>query len=293
MDIPVKRLKSGFALPVYGLGTWHMGGDAVPDTTNDEADLAAIAAALDKGITHIDTAEMYGGGHSEELVGRAIQGRDRARLTITTKVMSGLAGGYDSVLRAAEASLKRLNTDYIDLYLLHRAPGHSTADVMRALDRLVEEGLVKNIGVSNFTAARFEAAQKLTGNKLVCNQVHYSLRVREAEATGLVEQAQQNNYLITAWGPLEKGMLSPSGLLREVSQKYGKTPYQVALNWLIAHPNVVVISKTTNPEHLDDNLGALGWEMAAHDYERLSRDFPGQLMVSDRVALDYPAELPA
>jgi diketogulonate reductase-like aldo/keto reductase len=285
MDIPVKRLGSGFALPVYGLGTWHMGeGD-------DAADMAAITGALSRGITHIDTAELYANGHSEELVGRAIRGRNRSRLIITTKVLSGLAGGYDSVLRAAEASLRRLGTDYIDLYLLHRAPGHSTAEVMKALDRLVEQDVVKNIGVSNFTVERFKAAQKLTANKLVCNQVHYSLRVREAEAAGLIKHAQDNDYFITAWGPLEKGFLQSGGLLRELADKYGKTPYQVALNWIISQDNVVTIPKTTNLEHLDENLGALGWELEAADHDRLSREFPGQQSVSDRVPLDYPAEL--
>jgi diketogulonate reductase-like aldo/keto reductase len=292
MDIPVKELKSGFRLPVYGLGTWHMGGDAVPDTSNDDADLAAIAGALDWGVTHIDTAEMYGNGHSEELVGRAIKGRDRAGLTITTKVFAGMAHGYDGVMRATEASLRRLGTDYVDLYLLHRAPRHSTADVVRALDRLVEEGLVRNVGVSNFTLNRWQEIQKLTANRFVCNQVHYSVKVREAEAAGLVKYAQEDDRLIIAWGPLEKGLLTPGGILEAIGRKYGKTPYQVALNWLLSQPGVVAIPKTSSMEHLDENLGALGWQMDKADLERLSRGFPGQQTVSGRVPLDYPAEIP-
>jgi diketogulonate reductase-like aldo/keto reductase len=292
MEIPVKTLQSGFSLPVYGLGTWQMGGRYAPEASQDEPEVEAIAGALDRGIRHIDTAEMYANGHSEELVGRAIQGRDRSKLIITTKVLAGMAGGYDSVLRAAEASLKRLGTDYIDLYLLHRAPGHSTADVMKALDRLVEQGMVKNIGVSNFTAHRVEAAQKLTANKIVCNQVHYSLRVREAEAAGLIEHARANDYLITAWGPLEKGFLDQGGILQALADKYSKTPYQVALNWIMAQPNVVAIPKTASLDHLDENLGALGWEIEPDDLAELGRNFPGQLAVSDRVPLDYPAEIP-
>lgn len=260
---------------------------------SDDDDLKAISGALGRGITHIDTAEMYANGGAERLVGRAIRGRDRSKLIITTKVLSGMAGGYDGVMRAAEASLQRLGTDYIDLYLLHRSPMHSTADVMRALDRLVEQGMVKNIGVSNFTVNRFEAAQKLTANKLVCNQVHYSLQMREPEAKGLTKHAKQNDYLITAWGPLEKGLLEQGDMLQKLASKYGKTPYQAALNWIIAQPNVVTIPKTTSLEHLDENLGALDWEMSAEDMEQLSHDFPNQQTASHRVPLDYPAEFPA
>ncbi len=292
MDIPIKTLKSGFSLPVYGLGTWHMGGGNTVDKSADEADVAAIAGALKRGITHIDTAEMYGAGHSEELVGEAIKGHDRAKLIITTKVYEGLSGGYDGVIRAAEASLRRLNSEYIDLYLLHRAPLHSTADVMRALDRLVSEGVVKNIGVSNFTVKRFEETQKLTANKLVCNQVHYSVQMREAEARGITDYAQRNDILITAWGPLEKGLLDQGDMLRELGRKYNKTAYQVALNWIIAQPNVVTIPKTTRLEHLDENMGALGWQLSKEDEELLSKHFPNRQTVSNRVPLDYPAEIP-
>jgi diketogulonate reductase-like aldo/keto reductase len=163
---------------------------------------------------------------------------------------------------------------------------------MKAMDRLVEEGMARNIGVSNFTANRWKETQKLTANRLVCNQVHYSIRVREAEANGITKYARENDMLVTAWGPLEKGLLKPGGVLEEIGKKYGKTPYQVALNWLIAQPNVVAIPKTTHLEHLDENLGALGWNLDQDDLERLSKDFPDRKTVSDRVPLDYPAELP-
>ena len=280
-------------MPVYGLGTWHMGGSYDTERSDDEADLKAIAGALERGITHIDTAELYGNGHCEELIGKVIKDHERSKLIITTKVWDGMEGGYDGVMRTAEASLRRLGTDYLDLYLLHRAPRHSTANIMRALDRLAEEGMVHNIGVSNFTVNRWKEAQKLTDNKLVCNQVNYSVRVREPEAVGLTRYAKENDLLVTAWGPLEKGLLEPGGMLEEMAGKYGKTPYQVALNWLIAQPNVVTIPKTTSLEHMDENLGALGWELKPEDLERLSRDFPGQKTVSGRVPLDYQAELPA
>ncbi|HSW37817.1 MAG TPA: aldo/keto reductase [Candidatus Saccharimonadales bacterium] len=292
MNIPVKTLKNGFSLPVYGLGTWQMGGRFEPDNSNDEQDIAAIKAAIDHGITHIDTAESYGDGHSEELVGQAIKGYDRKKLLIATKV-SAWNQTYDGILRSCEASLKRLGTNYVDLYLLHRypEPGIPIADTMRAMDRLIGEGLVKNIGVCNMTINRFEETQKHTANKVVCNQLEYSLKMREAEARGLINYCQQNDILITAWGPLQKGALEEASILQEMAKKYGKIPYQVALNWLIVQPNVVTIPKTSNVEHLEENLGALGWELSAEDIDRLSREFPNQQTVSERVPLDYSADL--
>ena len=290
MDIPVKTLKSGFSLPVYGLGTWEMGGRFEADYSKDEADITAIKYAIDHGITHIDTAESYGAGHSEELVGKAVQGYDRSKLLIASKV-SKENQRYDDVLRACEASLKRLGTDYLDLYLLHRFPesGIDIAETMRAMDKLVSEGTVKNIGVCNMTINRFEAAQSHSQNKLVCNQLHYSLRVREVSK--IVEYCQQNDVLVTAWGPLQKGTLQTADILQEMADKYSKTPYQIALNWLVSQPNVVTIPKTSSLDHLEENLDVLGWQLSAEDQARLSQEFPDQQLVSDRVPLDYLADV--
>ena len=289
MEIPIKTLKDGFSLPAYGLGTWQMGGQMTADYTNDESDIAAIKASLDRGITHIDTAEMYGAGHSEELVGEAIKDRDRSKLIITTKVSRGMAEGYDGVLKAAEASLKRLGTDYIDIYLLHHYPLSPVEEVMKAMDKLVEGGLVKNIGVCNMTVERFEEIQKCTSNKLVCNQVHYSVQMREPEIRGLIQNAIDNDHFITAWGPLEKGLLDQGDMLQKLADKYGKTPYQVALNWVMAQPNTITIPKTSSIEHLGENLGALGWQLDPGDVEMLSKNFPNQQSVSHRVPLDHKA----
>lgn len=269
-----------------------MGGRYDADYTEDEKDIAAIKGAIDRGITHIDTAEIYGNNHCEELVGEAIKAYDRKKLIIATKV-AGEHQTYDGVLRAAEGSLKRLGVDYLDLYLLHRFPdkGINIKDTMKAMDRLVDQGLVKNVGVCNMTVRRFEAAQNVTRNKVVCNQLHYSLSMREAERAGVIEYCQQNDILITAWGPLEKGELAAAKILEEMAAKYKKTPFQIALNWLISQPNVVTIPKTSTIEHLEENLGAVGWELDASDLERLTKDFPNQQTKSDRVPLDYPTDI--
>jgi len=292
MDIPVKTLRSGFSLPVYGLGTWGMGGGWEADSTNDEKEVAAIKGAIDRGITHIDTAEIYGQGHAEELIGQAIKGCDRSKLIITSKVF-GSNQRYDDLLRSFEASLKRLDTDYMDLYLLHRYPdkGIDIKDTMRAIDRLIDEGALKNVGACNLSINRLKDVQAHTTNQIVCNQIHYSLQMREAEKAGVIQYCQENDVLITAWGPLEKGALESADILHAMADKYGKTPYQIALNWLITQPNVITIPKTTSLEHLDENLGSLGWNLSDEDMAELTKNFPDQQFHSHRVPLDYEANI--
>ncbi len=292
MNIPAKILANGFSIPVYGLGTWQMGGRWEADRSQDEKEIRAIQYSLEQGITHLDTAESYGDGHAEELIAHATAGMNRAKLFITSKV-SGDHQGYDDLLRSCEASLKRLKTDYLDMYLLHRfpEPGTDIKDTMRAMDRLVEEGIVRNIGVCNMTVDRFRAAQACTANKLVCNQVHYSLDCREIVGRNVLEYCQKNDVFVTAWGPLSKGALEDAPVLHEMAAKYNKTPYQIALNWLITQPNVITIPKTSSLEHLEENLGALGWELEKDDWQKLADEFPNQQLVSNRVPLDYEAEL--
>ncbi|MDB5164912.1 MAG: hypothetical protein JWL89_538 [Candidatus Saccharibacteria bacterium] len=272
-----------------------MGGRMEPDTSDDDRYIAAIKSAIDHGVTHIDTAEVYGGGHTEKLVGEAIAGYDRSKLFITTKLKSSTTGGYNAVIEACEASLERLGVDHVEMYLLHAYPktGEPVEEIMRAMDALMDHGLVKNIGVCNMTVDRFEHLQNLSNYNLVTNQVHYSVQMREPEARGLTEHAVQNDYFITAWGSLEKGLLEQGDTLKELAKKYNKTPYQVALNWVIAQPNVITIPKTTSVEHLEENLGALGWELEPEDLEKLNKDFPNQKTASDRVPLDYAADFPA
>lgn len=292
MDIPVKTLKSGFALPVYGLGTWGMGGRRDPDTSEDEKWLAAIKMAIDHGVTHIDTAELYGNGHAEEMIGQVIKDYDRSKLTIASKVLDGLQGGYDGVMRAEHASAARLGTE-IDLYMLHRYPANGIEGVMRAINQLFDEGIIKNFGVSNMTIPRMQKVQSLTDHPIVCNQLEYSLRMREAERYGIIKYCQDNDILITAWGPLNQAVLEDAGVLQEIAARYDKTPFQVALNWLISQDNVVTIPKTSSLEHLQENLGAIGWQLSSEDLARLTNEFSNQVDRSDRVPLDYPADVPA
>ncbi len=292
-SIPTKTLANGFSLPVYGLGTWQMGGRHESDDTHDEQEVTAIRQAIDYGITHIDTAESYGMGHSEELVGKAITGYDRSKLFITSKV-SAHNQRYDDLLQSCAASLKRLDTEYLDLYLLHRypEPGIPIAETVRAMNQLMSEGKIKHIGVCNFTVPMLEEIKKYTSHPIVCNQVHYSLRCREIVDKGILEYCQANDIMVVAWGPLEKAMLEKNWLLEKLATKYGKTPYQVALNWLISQPDVVTIPKTSQLKHLEENLGALGWHLSEADMADLTDNFPDQTVLSDRVPLEYVVDLP-
>lgn len=289
MNVPTKKLKCGFEMPVFGLGTWMMGGDKNRDPNNDDrADIKAIQNTIEAGITHIDTAENYAEGHAEKLVGQAIKDYDRRNLFLVSKV--GRANlGYDNLIRACRNSLKRLQTDYLDLYLIHAPnPEIPIEETMRAMDTLREEGLIRNIGISNFTVERTEEAQAHTKNKIVANQLHLNLIFRETERKGLLEYCQKNDIMFVAWRPVQKGTLTEKGthkILDEICKKYDKTPAQIAINWLISQPNVVTLSKMRNPAHLKENLGALGWQMEKEDIEKLRNEFPNQQNVSDAVPL--------
>ncbi len=287
MDIPIKKLKNGFSLPEFGLGTWQMGGRESADTKNDEKDIAGVRAALDAGITHIDTAESYGDGHAEEIVGEAIRGIHRKKLFITSKV-SEENHTCEGIPASCKKTLQRLKADYLDLYLLH---AFSTTcplrEAVEALDELVKEGLVKHIGVSNFGVEHLKEAQGYAKHPIVCNQVHYNLQVREVEKEGLLKYCQKNDVLLVAYRPVQKGKLLEDvpQIVDEMCVKYQKTPAQIAINWLVSQQNVVTIAKTSDPAHLKENLGGLGWNLTEGDIERLRKDYPGQVFISDVIAL--------
>ena len=288
MIIPTKKLICGFEMPVYGLGTWEMGGrKEVDPNSDDQTDIEAIKYAIDSGITHIDTAENYANGHSEELVGKAIKGYDRNKLFIVSKV-GRTKLKHDDLIKSVEESLQRIGTNYLDLFLIH-APSLEIPieESMRAMNELYDEGLIKNIGVSNFTVERFIEAQKYSKTKIVANQLHLNLKYRETERKGLIKFCQENDIMFIAWRPVQKGLILDNNIqiLNEMCKKYGKTPSQIAINWLISQKNIITLSKTRNKSHLDENLGAINWEMENTDIEKLRNEFPDQEEISDAVPL--------
>jgi diketogulonate reductase-like aldo/keto reductase len=282
-----KKLKCGFAMPVLGMGTWGIGGFMKPDPANDDAnDVAVLKLGLDSGFNHIDTAEIYADGHSEELAASAIAGRQRSKLFITSKVYENHLT-YDGVRQAVGGSLKRLGTTYLDLYLIHHVvESMPLQETIRGLDRLVEEGLVKNIGVSNFATDRLKRAQAYSSHKIVANQVHYNLVIREPEPE-LLHYCQENDVMLIAYRPIQGGTLleNPGELISRLAKKYRKTPVQIAINWLISQRNVTTIVAMKQSRQVPENLAALDFTLDKEDIELLRRDFPGQKPFSDMIQL--------
>ena len=270
-EMKFEEMPGGGRIPVLGLGTYGMGGGMSPSYSQDEKLVNAIRTAIVLGYTHIDTAEMYASGHTEELVGRAIKDFNRADLLIATKVKPANLR-YQDVLAALQGSLNRLDTDYVDLYLIHW-PNSSIPleETFRALNELVARGQVRRLGVSNFSLNELKRARELSETPLVTNQVPYSVYERRYVRNGVLEYCQQNGIILTAYTPIEKGRVARDAEIRAIAEKHSATPVQVALSWLIHQPQVIAIPMSTNPKHLKENLGALDVELSEEDFERLNR----------------------
>lgn len=295
MSLPYKKLKNHFALPIFGLGTWRMGGDMQRDANNDDArDITAIKQAIDLGLTHIDTAEMYAAGYAEELVGRAIKGYERRTLTIASKV-SPENLSYKDVLKALENSLRRLDTSYLDLYYIHK-PNHAIpfTETCKALNEAHKSGLIRHIAVANASPDTYDSLQSLLDTPIVANQVHFNLMFREPETAGLLQHAIDRDYFIVGWRPLHFGARNGEApaweqgvypVVDEMVKKYGATPVQVALNWVVGHPNTITLVKSSRLDHLQEIVATRNWSLSLEDVERLSREFPVQEKYSDAVPL--------
>ena len=266
-----ETLPNGEQIPKLGFGTWKIGGGSYPDPKLDSVSLAALRSALEIGYTHFDTAEMYASGHTEELLGRAIRESDidRGTLFITSKVMPSHLK-YDEVLRACDNSLKRLKMEYIDLYLIHwPQAGMKLEDTFRALNKLVHHKKVRYVGVSNFNLKLLQQSRELCETPLATNQVPYSLSDRSYTKNGVLEYCQQNNILLTAYEPVDKGHLSVDRALRSVAGAHNVTPYQIALAWLIAQPGVITIPMSLNPQHIRENFESADIELTQEELRLL------------------------
>lgn len=249
------------ALPEIGLGTWEYQGGAAP-----------LRHGIELGATLIDTAESYG---TEEIVGEAIRGM-RQKVFLATKVSPHHFRRRD-VHAAAEASLRRLGTDYVDLYQLHWpnliVPLEET---MSAMEELVDQGKVRFIGVSNFLVRELRRAQAaLSRARLFSNQVRYSL-IDRTISEGLLPYCQQHQIAVIAFTPLGHGLdqiarMDPDRVLEQISAATGRTSAQVALNWCIAEEGVVAIPKASTVEHVTEDCGASGWRLSPEQRALLSR----------------------
>jgi diketogulonate reductase-like aldo/keto reductase len=276
IKIEYKELgRTGEKIPALGLGTWGIGGFSYPDYSNDELAIEIIRFAVEIGMNFIDTAEMYGAGHSEELIGEAIKGI-REKVFIATKVLP-TNFRYEDVIKACERSLRRLKTSYIDLYQLHWPnPSIPIKETMRAMEKLVNEGKIRYIGISNFSVEEtIEAMNALSKYEIVSNQVEYSLLVRDIEKD-LLDFCRKNKITVIAYSPLARGELLKGKyyeFLSKIGKKYNKTAAQVALNWLIIKENVVAIPKAFSKAKIVENMGAYGWKLSDEDLKAIDEFF--------------------
>jgi diketogulonate reductase-like aldo/keto reductase len=264
---------TGKKVPIIGQGTWQMKRSAVE----------ALRAGIDLGMTHIDTAEMYSG--AEEIVAEAIRGR-RKEVFLVSKVLPTNAS-HKGTLRACDTSLKKLKTDYLDVYLLHWWTGsYPISETIRAMEELVAAGKIRYIGVSNLDVGRLKQAQKaLSREKIVCNQVMYHLRSRGIEHR-LLEYCEAQDIAVVGYSPFgQDNFPSPTSkqgkVLAAIAERHGKTPRQVALNFLTRRPGLFTIPKASTVEHVRENAGGSGWKLTNEDLRDIDEAFP--LPASDQL----------
>ena len=245
---------TGRNVPVVGQGTWN-----VP-TRGARADEAkrALRRGVELGMVHVDTAEMYGDGAAERLVGEAIAGLPREQLFLVSKVLPSNAT-YDGTIRACEASLERMRVDYLDCYLLHWRGSIPLGETMRALEKLVADGKIRALGVSNFEVSDLEEARAaLETERIACNQVLYHLGERTVE-THETPYCREHDIAIVGYTPFGRGDWADrpgSRVLRDIARKRGATPHQVILAFLTRQPINFAIPKSSSIEHVEENAGA-------------------------------------
>ncbi|MEZ5650945.1 MAG: aldo/keto reductase [Burkholderiaceae bacterium] len=265
---PSVVLPDGERVSALGLGTWRMG----ESRARREAELAALRHALERGAGLIDTAEMYGEGGAEEIVGEALAGR-RDEVFLVSKVYPHNAGRR-SAIAACERSLKRLRTDRIDLYLLHwpgAIPLHETVD---AFERLHDQGKIRHWGVSNFDVGDMNDLLEVEdGERCAANQVYYSASRRGIEHD-LVPWMHEHAVPLMAYCPLDAGTLTDDATLAAIGRRHGASAAQVAIAWLLSRPQVIAIPKAARPEHVDANLEAAGLSLTAQDLAEIDDAFP-------------------
>jgi diketogulonate reductase-like aldo/keto reductase len=257
-------------VPVVGQGTWNM------ETQRAEA-VAALRRGLDLGLAHIDTAEMYGSGRVEEIVGEAIAGR-RDEVFLVSKVLPTNAS-YAGTIAACERSLKRLRTDRLDVYLLHWPGSHPLAETIRAFGELEKKGSIRAWGLSNFDTDLLEDALRIAGAaRIACNQVLYHLKERAIEHA-VQPWCAAHGVPVVAYSPFGQGdfpSASSAGgkVLAQVGAEAGATPRQVALAFLARQDGTFVIPKSASVAHVEENAGAAEVRLSEEQVERVSKAFP-------------------
>ena len=258
-------------VPVIGQGTWY------DESTDRATAVAALRLGLDLGMTHVDTAEMYGSGAAEEMVAEAIAGR-REEVFLVSKVLPQNASGSGTIA-ACERSLAHLETDRLDCYLLHWRGQQSLAETFSAFEKLLREGKILSWGVSNFDVPDLEEAVRIAGEgRLVCNQVLYHLKERAIEHA-VIPWCEEHGVAVVAYSPFGHGdfptpRTKGGWVLREIAAAHKATPRQVALRFLLRRPSVLTIPKASSPDHVAENAWAADLRLTEAELARISKAFP-------------------
>lgn len=262
------RFSDGAKVCALGQGTWEM----AETSARRAEEIRALQAGLDLGLTLIDTAEMYGEGEAESLVGEAIAGR-RDEVFLVSKVYPHNSS-RSGVQAASARSLKRLKTDRLDLYLLHWAGSHPIDETIRGFETLKAAGKILRWGVSNFDLDEMEdVVAAPDGAACACNQILYNLGQRGPEFD-LAPWMAARTMPLMAYSPIDRGALAQAGALKSIAGKHGATPAQIALAFLLAQDNVIAIPKAASPAHVEANARALTITLDAEDRAALDRAFP-------------------
>ena len=261
-------LPGGEAVPALGQGTWQMA-----ERANRRAqEIEALRLGVELGMTLIDTAEMYGEGAAEELVAEALADQ-RDRLFLVSKVYPHNAS-RQGVVQACERSLRRLRTDRLDLYLLHWRGSVPLEETVAGFEELRRSGKIRHWGVSNFDVDDMEELLAMPGGEnCATNQVLYNVTRRGPEFD-LIPWMHDHRMPLMAYSPVEQGKLPRGGVLQRIGQKYGASPFQIALAWLLQRPDVMAIPKASSADHVRDNHRALEIRLENEDREAIDAEFP-------------------
>ena len=267
--------RSGVEVPAIGIGTWHMG----EDPSQEQREIQAIRSGLDAGARVVDTAEMYGSGKSETLVGKALAPYQRNEIYLVSKVLPHNASKA-KLEQHLDASLQRLQRDYLDLYLYHWRGGVPLAETIAELDRMKQIGKIKAWGVSNFDVTDMEELLELpAGKNVAVNEDLYNIEERGIEYDLLPWQSEHHVPLI-AYSPVggKQNELGTSMLtnqvVKEIANQHDVTPYVLLLAWIIRNGQTIAIPQTNNPEHAAANMRAASLELTAAELKRLDQEYP-------------------
>jgi diketogulonate reductase-like aldo/keto reductase len=253
MTVPTRTLPSGDEIPLVGFGTY----DIEPSETTE-----AVRTALETGYRHVDCAEGYG---NEREVGEALADYDRDELFVTSKVLPKHLH-YESLISACQDSLDRLGTDYLDLYLIHWPnPAISLRETLSAMARLVDEGLVRNIGVSNFTAYQLMFAQQISDVPIAMDQIELHPWFKQVE---LRAYATEHDVPLAAAAPLARAAVFDDPVIQDLADTYNKTPAQIVIRWQVQN-GIVTIPRSTTPDHIRSNLAVTNWTLDEDDMDRI------------------------